>query len=247
MLKLTSHGGRTTVDALAEHSMVSRDVALEVVSRLLGEGFDVDCIEVAGDVRLSIVLECLKDGAPAETLARHVSWKDFEALSAKILGEYGFSVLTNVRLRLLKKRFEVDVMAGKDSTLLVFDCKRWSSILSGKRLSYILEGQVARCRMLAEYILSVLGSGGVAVEIIPVVLTLYGSSKQVENGVAIVPINLLGSFVERLPEIKYDLGRINVKLGSALDVLFERMSGVRLHRRKPMNLGVPKVKEDSSE
>ncbi|MEM2910360.1 MAG: hypothetical protein QXO01_04780 [Nitrososphaerota archaeon] len=222
LLKLTSHGDITTIDVLAEHSMVSRDVAFEVVSRLLGKGFNVNDVEVTGDVRLSIVLECIRDGAPAEILARHVSWKDFEAFSARVLSEYGFNVLTNLRLRVSRKRSEVDVLAAKSPIVLLLDCKRWGAVLSGKRLSCISESQMRRARMFAEYLSNMLGKGEKTVEIIPVILTLYGSSKQVESGVAIVPVGLLGNFVEKLPEIKYDLERIKAKVGSALDALFKR-------------------------
>ncbi|MEM0090488.1 MAG: hypothetical protein QXF84_03980, partial [Nitrososphaerota archaeon] len=60
-------------------------------------------------------------------------------------------------------------------------------------------------------------------EIVPAVLTLYGSNKRVENGVAIVPVGLLGNFIEKLPEIKYDLECIRVKVGSALDYVIRKL------------------------
>ncbi|MCS7135623.1 MAG: nuclease-related domain-containing protein [Nitrososphaerota archaeon] len=222
LLKLTPHGNRTTIDVLAEQSIVSKDVAFEIVSRLLGKDFNENEVEVTGDVRLSIVLECIKNGAPAEILARHVSWKDFEALSARILGEFGFNILKNLRLRLSKKRCEIDILATKDSMVLLLDCKRWNAILAGKRLSLITKNQLRRAWMFAEYLSSVFGEGDVIVEIIPAVLALYGSSEWIESGVAIIPVGLLRNFIERLPEIKYDLERIKVRGGSTLKMLFDQ-------------------------
>ncbi|MEM1666734.1 MAG: nuclease-related domain-containing protein [Nitrososphaerota archaeon] len=223
LLKLTSHGNKITIDVLAEHSVVSRDVAFKIVSRLLGKDFNVNCVEVTGDTRLSIILKCIRDYAPAEVLARHVSWKDFEVLSAKVLNEYGFNVLTNVRLRLSKKKCELDVLAVRSPTVLLLDCKKWNAVLSGKRLTSIVESHMRRGRMLAEYLLNMLGKGETTVEIVPAVLTLYGSNKRVENGVAIVPVGLLGNFIEKLPEIKYDLECIRVKVGSALDYVIRKL------------------------
>lgn len=125
LLKFTSHGNRTMIDFLAECSLVSKDVAFKIVSGLLGKDFNVNDVKITEDVRLSIVLKCIRDGTPAEVLARHVSWKDFEILSARVLGECRFNVLTNLRLRLSKKRYEVDVLAAKSPIILLLDCKRW--------------------------------------------------------------------------------------------------------------------------
>jgi len=222
LLKLTLKGDKTTIDALAAYSMVSRDVAYEVVARLLGKGFDANAVEVADDVKLTVVLKCIKNGAPAEILARYLSWKNFETLSAKVLRECGFNVLTNLRLQFLRKRCEIDVLAARDTNVLLLDCKRWNAVLSGKRLSLVSENQIRRARMFSEYLLSILGKGGILVEIIPAILTLYGSSKRIEGGVAIIPVDLLGSFVEKLPEIKYNLERIKVRVSSTLDMWFRQ-------------------------
>ncbi len=230
LLKLTSHGSGTTIDMLTERSIVSKDVAFEIVSRVLGKSFNTNNIEVTGDERLSVVLKCIRNGAPAEILARHISWKDFEALSAKVLSECGFNVLTNLRLRLLKKRYEIDVLATKSSIVLLLDCKRWNAVLSGKRLLFIIKNQIDRAHVFAEYLSSILGKGEMTVEIIPAILTLYDSNKQIESGVAIVPIDLLGNFIEKLPEIKYELERIKVKVGSGLEALFEQKKEVTPQR-----------------
>lgn len=83
--------------------------------------------------------------------------------------------------------------------------------MSGKRLSLIVESHIKRYQMFAQYLLSMFGKEEVTVEIVPAILTLYGSSKRVESSVAIVPVEFLGNFIEKLPEIKYDLERIKVK------------------------------------
>jgi Holliday junction resolvase-like predicted endonuclease len=222
LLKLTLQGNRTTIDTLAAYSTVSRGVAYEVVARLLDKDFDANNVEVADDVKLTVVLKCIRNGAPAEILARYLSWKNFEALSAKVLREYGFDVLTNLRLQFLRKRCEIDVLAARDTNVLLLDCKRWNAILSGKRLSLVSESQMRRARMFSEYLSSTLGEGEIVIEIIPAILTLYGSSKWVESGVAVVPIEFLGSFVEKLPEVKYNLKRIKVRVSSTLDIWFRQ-------------------------
>lgn len=223
LLKLTSHGNSITINALAEHSLVSKDLALKIISVLFDKDINANDIKVAGDVRLSIILKCIKNGIPAEVLARYVSWKDFEILSAKVLSECGFNVLTNLRLNLAKKKCEVDVLAVRSPTILLIDCKKWNAILSGKRLSSIVESHMRRTQIFTEYLLNTFGKGEITVEIIPVVLALYGSNKWIESGMAIVPIDLLGNFVERLPEIKYDLERIKTKIGSTLDNVIRKI------------------------
>lgn len=224
LLKLTREDAHTTIDMLADSCLVSKEVAKFTVSMLLGHELTSSTVTIKNDERLMVVVNAMRHGIPGEVLARYLSWKDFETLSSSILSSFGFEVFTNFRVFYRGKRFEVDILAAKENDVLLIDCKRWNATLSGKNLSSIIERHLSRALLLANRLEEALGHGELQINIFPIILTLYESRKRLENDVPVVPVSLLASFLERFPEVKYQILRIKKSVRRSLDDFFKTYS-----------------------
>lgn len=128
----------------------------------------------------------LKIGAEPEQVSRLLSWREFEQLSASLLRASGYQVRENVVLT--RPRAQLDVVATGASIILSIDCKHYrrehspSSLLAFARnqlrRSGLLREKTDDRRLIASVILSVSEPEGKFVE-----------------GVAIVPIRALRSFL----------------------------------------------------
>lgn len=118
-------------------------------------------------------------------LGKILSWDEFEKLAALIMERNGFEVLLNYRI----KRKEIDVLAHNDRYLIGIDCKHWKR-MSRSMLSRAAQMQKTRVGLALE---SYSGLTGIAV-----IVTLYEIGDLQVDGIPVVPINKLISFVNDL-------------------------------------------------
>ncbi|MGC8661681.1 MAG: restriction endonuclease [Nitrososphaeria archaeon] len=118
-------------------------------------------------------------------LGKILAWDEFEKLAALIMERNGFEVLLNCRI----KRKEIDVLAHNERYLIGIDCKHWKR-MSMSMLSRAAQMQKSRVRLAVESFRGVTG--------IAVIVTLYEIGELQVDGIPIVPINKLISFVNDL-------------------------------------------------
>lgn len=132
-------------------------------------------------------IKCISDLKRASS---DVVWQNFEKLTAYIFEQNEFSVEINIVKTLKRKRRQYDVIARKvDGTILV-ECKKWSG--HRPRLSALkraIEQHKERC----EFYRTVTGS-----QSFPVVVTLIEEEIKSYEGVPIVPILKLNSFLREI-------------------------------------------------
>ncbi|MDG6930222.1 MAG: restriction endonuclease [Nitrososphaerota archaeon] len=118
-------------------------------------------------------------------LGKILTWDEFEKLTALIMENNGFEVLLNYRV----KRKEIDVLAHNDRYLIGIDCKHW------KRMTRSMLGRAAQMQKIRVGLAmeSFRGLTGIAA-----IVTLYESSDWQVDGIPVVPINKLISFVNDL-------------------------------------------------
>lgn len=121
------------------------------------------------------------------SVGRESSWQDFERLVGFIFEENGFDVSVNVvkvfKRGKKKKRRQYDVVAKKPGVLLVVDCKKWA----GNR--YRLGGIKSAVSLHRERT-RLLDRKGV-----PLIVTLIEEEISVHDGVTIVPVEKLNSYL----------------------------------------------------
>ena len=145
----------------------------------------------------------LASGLTLENVAAKMTWQRFEDLCVSILEEHGFSVRKHHRFVGNGRRYEIDVLATKTlirkhgkgarttASGLAIDCKHWAC---GKTsaLRTAAKAQDERTKALRRE------RGFYRKPIIPAVVTLFQENAVLENGVWIVPVFKLNSFLSEL-------------------------------------------------
>jgi hypothetical protein len=135
-------------------------------------------------------------GYTPDQVARLLTWGEFEQFCANILRVSGFQVRHSIFLR--KPRRQLDVLATSASFCLSIDCKHWDRSLSVGALSRIAKAQLSRSQMLRRHL-------SLETPIATVILTLFPQDTRFAEGVAVVPLLSLSSFLESFEGLKGNL------------------------------------------
>ena len=178
----------------------SRSVAREVLSFLEKAGVGTlshgSTLFSASD-RMAAALVCLGRGCDIDSVSSRLSWRDFEQLTATALKSAGYSTRTNVRF--VKPRMEIDVVGITSSFALVIDCKHWARTNRSSVIKYCAK-QAARTDRFVKTEKRIK-------QAIPLILTLHAESIKFVEGIPVVPIAQLQSFLQ---EIQAHLQEIRV-------------------------------------
>ena len=132
-------------------------------------------------------IECIED---LEKVSEESLWQNFERLAAFIFGENGFTVRVNTVKTLNRKRRQYDVIAWKDNQTFLIECKKWSG--NRYRLSALKRAILQHKERTAFY------EGITGEDAIPLIVTLIEEEVLVFEGVPLVPILKLNSFITEL-------------------------------------------------
>ncbi|MCV0371975.1 MAG: hypothetical protein K5793_00245 [Nitrosarchaeum sp.] len=135
--------------------------------------------------KLKAAVELLQTGFPLDDISAVLNWKDFEGLTAEILSEKNFAVITN--LVLTKPRLEIDVVGIRLGIALLIDCKHWKRY-SSSALSSAVKKQIERTKQYVSKTQNAIA--------VPVIVTLYQDKVDFIDNVPIVPIFQLSSFLD---------------------------------------------------
>lgn len=180
--------GGITVEDFAVVAKTDQNTAKRMLQELATNDigrFDGETIEFDEGDKLLATVFALHKGVLIDEIAKHLDWKDFEGLAAKVLEEQDFATMRN--LILTKPRMEIDVVGVKLGVAMLIDCKHWKKT-TPSALNDIVQKQIERTK---HYVAST--KGAIAA---PVIVTLYQDAVSFVNKVPIVPIFQLASFVE---------------------------------------------------
>lgn len=143
-------------------------------------------IELTTYNKLTIALIAINNGVDVVSICNKLNWHDFELFSSELLKLYGYFVYTNFRLK--KPKREIDVIGIKSKKALLLDCKHWKKrSLTG--LKHIIEKQKDRGRAFIQ-------NSKIDIEkAFPIVLTFLPNNYEFIDGVPVVSINKLNSFL----------------------------------------------------
>lgn len=216
ILKLIKNGNKIVFKELMEYSNVSKDVLEKVlISINLNPNEEILINE---DRKLSIALEAIALGANMEELARFLNWKDFENFSSKILNKYGYDIIKNFKIKINKKRIEIDILAIKENLILLFDCKRWNKPLIGKILENASKKQYFRAKILGELLEKIYKNGSIIINILPIILSLYETKVHSNEYCTILYVRALRDFLEKIDVEFYNLPYIKIFLNSKINI-----------------------------
>lgn len=165
----------------------SRESSSELLSRTR-DSLGVDC-ELTNPSLLALSLCSL--GVPAEAVSSALSWKEFESFCANLLRACGYDVRENVQLR--RPGAQIDVVAFGASRTLSLDCKHWKRDTSLSTLAKFARAQLKRSALLRRTLSD-------ARPIVSAILTLTEQRERFVEGVAVVPLHTIRSFVGSVEE-----------------------------------------------
>jgi len=173
--------------------IVSEPIAERVLDFLSNNGIGTASgskILFSNEDKLEIAILALKMGCDIEQISIQLNWKDFEALTSKILKLSGYK--TAIHVFFSKPRMEIDVVGINSKFAIAVDCKHWKhgglSILS-----LYAKKQVERTKIL-------LAKRNTISSAIPIILTLHHNKVRFIEGVPVVSITEFKSFLNGLED-----------------------------------------------
>jgi hypothetical protein len=152
--------------------------------------------------RIDLAFNAISQGVTFAEIVDLLTWKDFEGFVAEILAENSFRCVESFRRRgnSLIRGMEIDVVGVKGRTIIAVDAKMWG-VRSGKAsaLKTAAEKQKKRTTELSSELdklskkLSTLAEGKYT--IFPVIVTWLVEEVELHEGVPVVPVFKLNSFI----------------------------------------------------
>ena len=168
--------------------IINQDILNELMFFLDKHGVRIrkNKIENSAYNKLSIALIAINKGINVVDISSKLNWHDFELFTSELLKYHGYTVYTNFRLKNPKR--EIDIIGIKSQKALLIDCKHWKK-KSITGLKQIVEKQKNRSKLFIQK------SNLKVQNVFPIVLTFLPNGNSFINGVPIISINKLNSFL----------------------------------------------------
>jgi restriction endonuclease len=184
---------------LAEIALTARSTT-RVVDEVLTEltGLDLSRVTTLNlSHRFKIALEAVRLGA-SERAAKALTWQEFEEFAQQCLGMTGFNARRGVVFNDGKRRWQVDIAAVKDRTLLAIDCKHWESPNYSSKFRKAVEHQKQCLTPLIRHLRANGSLASLEVSALPMIITLFGPREPVIDKVVLVSVGQLPDFLEHM-------------------------------------------------
>jgi hypothetical protein len=134
--------------------------------------------------------EDIKGIEDLQRVSREAVWQNFERLTAFVFAENDFSVKINTVRTLNKRRRQYDVIAKRSDKTYLIECKKWAG--NRYRLS-ALKRAAEQHRERSEFYRRLTDE-----DVIPVIVTLIEEEISFCEGIPVVPIYKLNSFINEV-------------------------------------------------
>lgn len=132
-------------------------------------------------------------GKSIEEVIRRTDWRGFEDICSKILEENGWKTKKNFRFK-TERRYEIDVLAEKSGNVLLIDCKQWGE-RAGKVPQLRISARKQTERMVEWKKINFFNRIDSHPRIIPMIITWLEEGIREDEGVWIVPVFKLNTFL----------------------------------------------------
>ena len=139
-------------------------------------------------------------GKPLEEVLEGIDWREFENFVSEIFSKNDYSVKRNFRFK-TSRRYEIDLIASRRNLTFCVDCKNWRGGRNKKSgIILAIEKQYLRVQELLKFIRKNLIAKKILTfeerpKVLPLIVTLLQEDVLEENGVFVVPVWKLNSFL----------------------------------------------------
>jgi hypothetical protein len=169
---------------------VARSLLGFLIDNRIGTASKDNVIIFSETDRMKTALLALRLGCDIVQIGRVLNWKDFEVFASNVMKELGYRIETNITFT--KPRFQIDVIGIFSNSALVIDCKHWKDS-NYSMISRAALNQIRRTKLLTEKRVDISCA-------LPVVLTLHNCTNSVVEGIPVVSISNLLSFLSYLED-----------------------------------------------
>jgi hypothetical protein len=192
VLKQTKENGK-----LAPSDSLEKETLEELGIEQVGGDFVIDRTQ-----RIDLAKQAVQQGAKIRDIVELLNWKDFEGFVASILAANNFQCVESFRRRgnSLMHGMEIDVIGVRGVTIIAIDAKMWGT-RSGKASALRtaaekqktrtqeLSGELDRLKKKLRYL------PRKKYQLFPVIVTWLVEEVELHEGVPVVPIFKLNSFI----------------------------------------------------
>jgi hypothetical protein len=181
---------------------VCENLGLAVRRYLSGDSSALDCLKQLGfleaEERASrgyILYKALKSGINVTSYIRRLSWDEFEEFIKYVFVEFGFNVVSNLRLD-CNGGVEFDVVAWNREIVFVVEAKKWKA--GGGRWAEVARRHLEKVVKCRSKLLAFAPSAA------PLVITSTDTSF-IHGGVPVVSAEKLGHFLSSFYDFKNEI------------------------------------------
>ena len=160
---------------------------------------DGNRLNFPGYAKIRVAIRALQLGEPNRPVLTALTWQEFEEFVAHVLTFHDFTVLQRFRFS-TNRRFEIDIVAHRQSVLLCIDCKQYGVRLGkASSLRTAAEEQLHRTQVLADNFARFQADlGCLDTEhpvLIPLMVTMMSEDILFHDRVPIIPASLFNAFL----------------------------------------------------
>ena len=190
---------------ISEETQIPRNTVIRNINNLVEDNLLTithGIVEASFDQRIQLAIYAIKEGIDIEKVCRALGWREFEDIVILILEYNGFKTLKHFRFKSVVRRFEIDILAYRDSLILSIDCKRWKRSWQKAATIRVINAQVERTRALIQSFSSLKNffkvTNLINIRFIPLIVTLSETPYKTYEKVPAVPIFHFQSFLDEM-------------------------------------------------
>jgi len=209
-LRLSRGRNRVQIADIASSAKTSGSFARKALTNARIE-HDGNWVSVNSGFRIRLALDIARAGRLRDS-ARALTWQEFERFAEECLEEAGFQTEKNVRVQGDGRAWQIDVVGFRGDLVVTMDCKHWNTPGYLSKFKLAAEHQrTATLHLLARPVEKTIQRDKER-QALPVILTLSEPRGQLSEGVVLVSVEKLPSFLsgvtpydENLPFISSSL------------------------------------------
>ncbi len=212
-LRQSRDRNRVQIADIASSASATESFSRKVLTEAL-IAHDNDWVSLSPGSRIGVALDIARAGRLRDS-ARALTWQEFEKFAEECLEEAGFQTEKNVRVLGGGRAWQIDVVGFRGDLVVTMDCKHWNTPGYFSRFRFAAEHQRTATLHLLDRPAEKMIQGDKERQALPVILTLSEPRGQLSEGVVLVSIEKLPSFLsgvtpydENLPFMASPLGLV---------------------------------------
>ncbi len=212
LLELTSESRAVNVADLG----ATQQVRLDTLSTLRERGLvsvSNGLLRMDSRQRMTLAEQLIHNGGDPKKISRFLGWQEFEDFTEHTFSANSFHTVKHFLFKSKNARREIDILAWNDTLTFAVDCKHWVRGLSTGRIRNAALAQIERVVALAkrpDLLKRIKVDHAERRSIMPVILALGDLRERIVEGVPVVSVSRLLSFIYGVSPVEDEIRRVQV-------------------------------------